>query len=243
LHADKATGATLMNTHAVDLVLSGHNHDLHIDFDGRTALVESEQDANYVTIVDIDVTSNRGDANGSLTWWPNFRVVDTAKAGTDPAMLAKVQMYNAGLNRLFDVEIATLVTPLDSRAEALRTAECSIGNLVADSIRNAATADVATIDGGSILSKLLFLILVLAYWNPRSRKFPRLSAKRRCSDGRFRCWRGRIGEPSKATSSRRASSKGANRGAWRNARLPKCVGNHGPGNWSARPVGRLLGRL
>src|SRR2546430_467533 len=31
-HADKATGSILMNTHAVDLVLSGHNHDLHIDF-------------------------------------------------------------------------------------------------------------------------------------------------------------------------------------------------------------------
>jgi hypothetical protein len=36
VHADKATGSALMNTHAVDLVLSGHNHDLHIDFDGRS---------------------------------------------------------------------------------------------------------------------------------------------------------------------------------------------------------------
>jgi len=50
VHADKMTGTALMNSHAVDLVLSGHNHDLHIDFDGRTALVESEQDANYVTV-------------------------------------------------------------------------------------------------------------------------------------------------------------------------------------------------
>ena len=78
------------------------------------------------------------------------------EGGTDPAMLAKVQMYNAGLNRLFDVEIATLVTPLDSRAEALRTAECSIGNLVADSIRNAAPADVAIINGGSIRGNRIY---------------------------------------------------------------------------------------
>ncbi len=150
IHADKSTGATLMNSHAVDLVLSGHNHDLHIDFDGRTALVESEQDANYVTVVDIDVIPNRGDANRLVSWWPNFRVIDTAKAGPDPAMLAKVQMYSAGLNRLFDVEIATLAAPLDSRAEALRTRECAIGDLFADALRKAATADVAIINGGGI---------------------------------------------------------------------------------------------
>src|SRR3984893_17546356 len=115
VHADKATGAALMNTRAVDLILSGHNHDLHIDFDGRTAFVESEQDANYVTIVDIDVARTRDEASRSLPWWPDFRVVDTAKIDPDPSMLAKVRDYQAGLAKRFDVEIATLAAPLDSR--------------------------------------------------------------------------------------------------------------------------------
>jgi 5'-nucleotidase / UDP-sugar diphosphatase len=150
VHADKATGAALMNSHAVDFVLSGHNHDLHIDFDGRTALMESEQDANYVTVADIDVTPNRGGPDRSLSWWPNFRVIDTAKVNPDPATLAKVQMYSAGLNRLFDVEIATLAAGLDSRTEALRTGECAIGDLVADAIRSAGAAEIAIINGGSI---------------------------------------------------------------------------------------------
>jgi 5'-nucleotidase / UDP-sugar diphosphatase len=150
VYADKATGSALMNTHAVDLVPSGHNHDLHIDFDGRTALVESEQDANYVTIVDIDVAPSQSDINRSLSWWPNFRVVDTAKTSPDPAMLAKVQMYSAGLNRLFDVEIATLAAPLDSRTEAVRTAECATGDLFADALRKAAAAEIAIINGGGI---------------------------------------------------------------------------------------------
>ncbi|HUB64409.1 MAG TPA: bifunctional UDP-sugar hydrolase/5'-nucleotidase [Methylocella sp.] len=156
VHADKTTGAALMNTHAVDLVLSGHNHDLHIDFDGCTGLVESEQDANYVTVVDIDVTPNRGKANRSLSWWPNFRVVDTAKITPDPAMLARVQMYKAGMDRLFDVEIATLAAPLDSRTEAVRTAECAIGNLVADALRKAANADLAIINGGGIRGNRIY---------------------------------------------------------------------------------------
>jgi 5'-nucleotidase / UDP-sugar diphosphatase len=150
VHADKVTGAALMNTHAVDLILSGHNHDLHIDFDGRTALVESAQDANFVTIVDIDVARTRDEASRALPWWPDFRVVDTAKIDPDPLMLAKVHDYQARLDKLFDIEIATLAAPLDSRAGAVRSGESAIGNLIADALRTAATAEVAIINGGAI---------------------------------------------------------------------------------------------
>ncbi len=150
VHADKATGAALMSTHAVDLILSGHNHDLHIDFDGRTALVESEQDANYVTIVDIDVARTRDETSRSFPWWPNFRVVDTAKIDPDPSMLAKVNAYQAGLAARFDVEIATLAAPLDSRTGAVRSGESAIGNLIADALRAATRADIAIVNGGGI---------------------------------------------------------------------------------------------
>ena len=150
VHADKATGAALMNTHAIDLILSGHNHDLHIDFDGRTAFVESEQDANYVTVVEIDVARTRDEASRSLPWWPDFRVIDTAKIDPDSSMHAKVRDYQAGLAKRFDVEIATLAAPLDSRTGAMRSGECAIGDLIADALRKAAQADIAIINGGGI---------------------------------------------------------------------------------------------
>jgi 5'-nucleotidase / UDP-sugar diphosphatase len=150
VHADKATGAALMNAHAVDLILSGHNHDLHIDFDGRTAFVESEQDANYVTVVDIEFAPGKGGANRSPSWWPDFRVLDTAKIDPDPSMLAKVRAYQAGLAKRFDVEIATLAAPLDSRTEAVRSGESAIGNLIADALRAVAQADIAIVNGGGI---------------------------------------------------------------------------------------------
>ncbi len=150
VHADKATGAALMNTHAVDLILSGHNHDLHIDFDGRSAFVESEQDANYVTVVDIEFAPGKGGANRSPSWWPDFRVLDTAKIDPDPSILAKVRAYQAGLAKRFDVEIATLAAPFDSRTEAVRSGESAIGNLIADALRKAAQADIAIVNGGGI---------------------------------------------------------------------------------------------
>jgi 5'-nucleotidase / UDP-sugar diphosphatase len=113
-------------------------------------LVESEQDANYVTIVDIDVARTRDEASRSLPWWADFRVVDTAKIDPDSSMLAKVRDYQAGLAKRFDVEIATLAASLDSRTEAVRFGESAIGNLIADALRTAATAEVAIVNGGAI---------------------------------------------------------------------------------------------
>jgi 5'-nucleotidase/UDP-sugar diphosphatase len=93
---------------------------------------------------------SRDEASRSRPWWPDFRVVDTAKIDPDPSVLAKVRDYQARLEKRFDVEIATLAAPLDSRNEAVRSGESAIGNLVADALRKAATAEVAIINGGAI---------------------------------------------------------------------------------------------
>ena len=36
MHADRKQGADLAETHTADVILTGHNHDLFIQFDGRT---------------------------------------------------------------------------------------------------------------------------------------------------------------------------------------------------------------
>jgi 2',3'-cyclic-nucleotide 2'-phosphodiesterase (5'-nucleotidase family) len=150
VHANKLAGAVLMNEHKVDLILSGHNHDLHIDFDGRAALVESEQDANFVTVIDIDFAKSRDEATGLLPWWPNFRVIDTARIDPDPSAIAKVRDYGARLQKELEVEIATLTSPLESHTACVRLGECAIGNLIADALRKAVSADVAIVNGGTV---------------------------------------------------------------------------------------------
>jgi 2',3'-cyclic-nucleotide 2'-phosphodiesterase (5'-nucleotidase family) len=156
VHADKETGAALMNGHVVDLVLSGHNHDLHIDFDGRTALMESQADAHYLNVVDLDVAVTASAKGRRIAWWPSFRPVDTAKVAPDPAFAAKVAAYEAGLARIFDLEIATLAAPLDSRTPVVRGEEAAIGDLVADALRKAASADIAIFNGGGIRGNRLY---------------------------------------------------------------------------------------
>ncbi len=156
IHADKDDGAALMNGHVVDLVLSGHNHDLHIDFDGRTALMESQADATYLSVVDLDVSVATSGTSRRIAWWPSFRPVDTAKVDPDPAFAAKVAAYEARLAQIFDLEIATLAAPLDSRTQVVRGAEAAIGNLVADALRNAASAEIVIFNGGGIRGNRLY---------------------------------------------------------------------------------------
>jgi 2',3'-cyclic-nucleotide 2'-phosphodiesterase (5'-nucleotidase family) len=156
IHASKGTGAALMHGHVVDLVLSGHNHDLHIDFDGRSALMESQADATYLNVVDLDIAVTTSDKIRRIAWWPSFRPIDTAKVVPDPGFAAKVAAYEAALAQVFDLEIATLATPLDSRSQVVRTEEAAIGNLVADALREVAGAEIAIVNGGGIRGNRLY---------------------------------------------------------------------------------------
>jgi len=156
VHADKQKRAELMNLHAADLILSGHNHDLHVDFDGPTMLVESEQDANYVTVIDIDIARTPEARNGRLAWRPEIRIVDTAKVEPDPVVLAKVRAYQNRLEHQVETEVAELAAPLDSRTDCVRMRECAIGNLFADALRKAEGADIAIINGGGIRANRLY---------------------------------------------------------------------------------------
>ena len=41
---------------AIDLILTGHDHDLFINYDERNAMVESSYDAHYVTAIDVTIS-------------------------------------------------------------------------------------------------------------------------------------------------------------------------------------------
>ncbi len=150
VHADKATGQKLMVARAADIILSGHNHDLHIDFDGRVSLTESGSDADYVVAVDVEVTASMENGARKIAWRPNYRIFDTKDVTPDPAMLLRVLEYEKELSRELDVEVATLGTPLDSASSVVRGGEAAIGDFVADAMRAQTGAQIAIINGGSI---------------------------------------------------------------------------------------------
>ncbi len=149
-HADKSTRLRLAETRGVDLVLNGHNHDVHIAYDGKSVAAESGEDAQYVLVIDVDVAIAGEGARRQARWSPAFRIIDSKDVAPDAAVAGLVKGYEEMLSKELDVEIATLAAPLDSRSASVRGGEAAIGNLIADAIRASTGADVAITNGGGI---------------------------------------------------------------------------------------------
>jgi 5'-nucleotidase/UDP-sugar diphosphatase len=150
VHAERKQDYELVAGRNIDLVLSGHDHDLFVNYDGRNAVVESSYDAHYVVAIDVTITVKEQNGRRSVTWWPQFRVIDTATVIPDPDVTAAVAEFDKELTREMDAIIGTTAVELDSRNATVRTREAAIGNLIADAMRMSAKADVAIMNGGGI---------------------------------------------------------------------------------------------
>jgi 5'-nucleotidase / UDP-sugar diphosphatase len=149
-HVTREQGYEIFRGRAIDLVLTGHTHDLFIDYDGRTAMVESSYDAHYVTAIDVAIDVIEENGRRSTTWWPQFRVIDTAMVTPDPEVAAVVARFEDALGKQLDTPIGTTAVELDSRSATVRTREAAIGDLVADAMRWSAQTEVAVTNGGGI---------------------------------------------------------------------------------------------
>ena len=149
VHAAREDDLKLFSSHAADLILTGHDHDLFLDYDGHSAIVESSSDAHYVTMIDVAIAPSTRPGQRAA-WRPSFRVVDTAEVEPDPEVLAAVRGYENELSKEFDLPLAQLAVELDSRNATVRTGEAAIGNLFADALRAATQADVAILNGGGL---------------------------------------------------------------------------------------------
>ncbi|MFG5118464.1 bifunctional metallophosphatase/5'-nucleotidase [Methylorubrum sp. POS3] len=152
-HTARATDDAILRARIVDILLSGHDHDLVVRDDGQAVLVESSHDAHYVTAVDVFVTS-AGD--GPLRWRAAFRVHDTAQVTPDPETAALVARLEGDLSRELDVALGTTLAPFDSRVASVRSREASFGSLVADAVRMSTGAEIGLMNGGGIRGDRLY---------------------------------------------------------------------------------------
>ena len=156
MHADRGDSLALQAARSADLLLTGHTHDLFLNFDGLNAIVESAYDGHYVVATDVEIVVGDRAGKRVTSWWPRFRVIDTATVVPDPEVAAAVARFEADFSREMDVKIGTTAVPLDSRNATLRTREAAIGNLFADAMRAETRADVAVINGGGIRAGRLY---------------------------------------------------------------------------------------
>jgi 5'-nucleotidase/UDP-sugar diphosphatase len=149
-HLTRGDALALQFSRAVELLLTGHTHDLFITYDELSAIAESSYDAHYVVAIDINVIVTDSQGRRDTKWWPQFRVIDTATVTPDPAVAAEVAKFEATLAPQMDVPIGTTAVELDSRSATLRSGEAAIGDLFADAMRDMMRADAAVTNGGSM---------------------------------------------------------------------------------------------
>jgi 2',3'-cyclic-nucleotide 2'-phosphodiesterase (5'-nucleotidase family) len=155
-HTDRVTDFAITDQRLADILLTGHDHDLRLIYDGRALMAESGSDAEYVIAIDLDIAVKAEGGRRRTSWHPNFRIIDTATATPDPAVAAKVAAYEAELSKELDIPLGNTAVELDSRTGSMRSAETAFGALVADALRSSTGADVAITNGGGIRGNRLY---------------------------------------------------------------------------------------
>ncbi|MEQ8395661.1 bifunctional UDP-sugar hydrolase/5'-nucleotidase [Thalassobaculum sp.] len=135
---------------AIDLVLGGHDHLALTHYDGQHAVFKAGSQGTFVGRLALTIDRVEGRGGPKVVWKPDFAQVHTFNVTPDPAVQAKVDAYLAKLDTDLGQPIGTTTTELDSRRATVRNGEATIGNLFADAMRSAVSADVAIINGGGI---------------------------------------------------------------------------------------------
>jgi 5'-nucleotidase / UDP-sugar diphosphatase len=150
VQTNMANDRALIASKAFDVILSGDDHSYGTSYDGITAYVETSIDGRYISPLDLIVDIGEEDGQRTIAWTPMFRFIDTASVTPDPESQAMVDAFQTKLDESLNVEIGTTQGPLDSRRNVVRREESSMGNLIADAIRDATGADIAIANGGGI---------------------------------------------------------------------------------------------
>jgi 5'-nucleotidase / UDP-sugar diphosphatase len=155
-HTDRAMDEMIVRSGAVDVLLTGHDHDLAIGYDGRAVMVESNEEGNFVTSIDVTATVTGTGAQRKVQWTPSFRIHDSMTIEPDPEVQAVVASLEAKLSKELDVVIAKTDVEIDSRTASVRSQETAMGDIVADAIRARTGADCAIVNGGGIRANRLY---------------------------------------------------------------------------------------
>ncbi|AWJ82783.1 bifunctional metallophosphatase/5'-nucleotidase [Azospirillum sp. TSH58] len=140
----------------IDLVLGGHDHDPISFYEGSTLILKAGADGHYLGVIDLAVSTKATDKGPATTVSPaGWRFVTTAGVASDAEVGALVKRYTDQLDATLAGVIGRTETDLDSRKDVVRSQETTMGNLIADALRDGLKADVAITNGGGIRADTL----------------------------------------------------------------------------------------
>lgn len=150
-HLDFATDVALArDVPGIHLILGGHDHEPITWYERGVPILKAGFDAHYLGVVDLTVERMEIKGERVFRVIPAWRLLSTAGVDPDPEFSAIVDKYNARLDAALEGPVGATVVRLDSRRASIRTGETTIGNLIADAMREAVSADVAITNSGGI---------------------------------------------------------------------------------------------
>lgn len=140
----------------IDLVLGGHDHDPISFYEGSTLILKAGADGHYLGVIDLAVSTKATEKGPATTVAPaGWRFVTTAGVAPDSEVGALVKRYTDQLDATLAGVIGRTETDLDSRKDVVRSQETTMGNLIADALRDGLKADIAVTNGGGIRADTL----------------------------------------------------------------------------------------
>ena len=139
------------------MLLTGHDHDLAIGYDGKTVMVESNEEGNFVTAVDFTVDIKGEGKDRKVSWTPSFRVHDSMTVEPDPEVAGRRRgaggraLPGARRRRSRPATSSSTAAPPASARRRRRWATSSPTR-----IRAATKADCAITNGGGIRANKLY---------------------------------------------------------------------------------------
>ena len=98
-HTGRGEDEALMRQGVVDLLLSGHDHDMRVEIGAGATFVESGAQAEFVTIVEIAMDTAEGRNGPHFVWEPSVRIVNTVSASPIPNCRPRSMRTSGAWNR------------------------------------------------------------------------------------------------------------------------------------------------
>lgn len=149
-HLDIAEDRALARSAGIDIILGGHDHDPIMFYEGGSLILKAGTDARYLAVADISLNKRESRGKIRVSMRPEWKLISTAGIAPDPEIAALVKDYEADLDTKLGVVVGKTDIELDSRRATVRSQESTMGNLIADAIRDGVGAEIGFANGGGI---------------------------------------------------------------------------------------------
>ncbi len=149
-HLDISEDRALIREASIDIILGGHDHDPIMFYESGALILKAGTDAQYLAVADIALSARESRGRMRYSMRPEWKLISTAGVEPDATVAALVKSYEDDLDEELDVVVGKTTVELDSQRGNVRTKETTMGNLIADAIRDGVGAEIGFTNGGGI---------------------------------------------------------------------------------------------